>query len=473
MTATPASLPSESELRSPTPLLWPLIWLALPVLAEHALHILVGMTDTYLANNLVSTERLAGAALDQAHATNAAAGAAVGSVTYILWFIGLIVSSIGTGATAIIARAIGARHRRLANKVCGQSILGAAVIGTVMAVALFFAANPLSKLVGLEPDSAALFAQYVRVLSFGFPFAVLMFTANSCLRGAGDTVTPAVAMISLDIINLVVSATLAWGLFGFEAWGFVGIAIGTTAAYIVGGVLQIIVLLVGRGGIRLFFHRLKPDWHTLRRVLRIGIPSGSEGLLMWLGNFAVLRSVNQINDISATAHNIAIRVESLSYMSGFAVATAVATMVGQSLGAKDAPRAQRAAYFGYGIGGGMMVLLGGVFILFSRQCASLFSDDPLIIDQAAQCLFLTGFIQIGFSAAIVFGSALRGAGDTTAVMVLNLASILIVRCGGVLIISAFGATLFQIWLVLCGELLVRGLLLYGRFASGRWKTVEV
>src|ERR1022692_1501353 len=73
--------------------------LAGPVWIEQILHMLVGLNDTYLANHLPQ------------HAADA--GAAVGTVTYFLWFIGLLVSSIGTGSTALIARAKGAMHRSL------------------------------------------------------------------------------------------------------------------------------------------------------------------------------------------------------------------------------------------------------------------------------------------------------------------------------------------------------------------------
>lgn len=456
-----------------TPLLRPLVVLALPVLAEHALHIIVGMTDTYIANNLFSTSGVVGAALDEAHRLNAAAGAAVGSVTYMLWFIGLIVSAIGTGSTAIIARAVGARHRSLANKVAGQSILAALVAGVLLGLFVWVSAPLIASFTDLPPDAATYFTQYLRILAFGCPFAVLMFTANACLRGAGDTVTPAAAMITVDTVNLALSTVLAWGLIGMPALGFKGIAIGTAAAYVAGGLLQMTVLLVGRGGIRLFIHRLRPDVHTLRRILRIGIPSGSEGFLMWIGNFAVLKVVNELGNVSATAHNLAIRIESLSYMSGFAIAMATATMVGQSLGAKDPSRARRAALLGYALGGAIMVALGIAFIVSGTSFARFFTDDPQVIEQTAVCLFYTGFIQAGFAGAIVFGSALRGAGDTKWVMILNLASILLVRCGGVYVLGLLGTNLSQVWVVLCLELMVRGLLLFGRFATGKWVHVKV
>lgn len=462
----------HSESRS-APLLRPLLLLALPVLAEHMLHILVGMTDAYLANNMIGTKSLTGEALDRAHATNAAAGAAVGSITYILWFVGLIVSSIGTGATAIIARATGAKHRRLANKVAGQSVFVASLVGVAFAIVMYFAAPFLATLTKLPPDAAAYFRDYIRILCFGFPFAVLMFTANSCLRGAGDTVTPAVAMITVDLVNLGLSTTLVWGLFGLPVLEFKGIAIGTTTAYVAGGTLQMIVLLVGRGGLRLYLHRLRPEWLTIKRILRIGLPSGGEGLLMWIGNFIVLQVVNKLGTVAGTSHNLAIRMESLSYMTGFAIAMAVSTMVGQSLGAGDPHRARRAALLGYAIGGSTMALLGVSFIFGSVHWAAFFTDDPEVTRQAAWCLFLAGFIQSAFAAAIVFSSALRGAGDTTSVMLLNLGSILLVRCGGVWVLSHFNPSLRDVWMILCGELCLRGSLMYLRFASGKWRHARV
>ena len=107
-------------------LLRELLYLALPVLAEQMLHMGVGLTDTWLANHVV---RLPGGAsssmIDAARAQMAAAAAAVGTVSYFLWFIGLITGAIGTGSMAIIARATGARHRSLANGICGQSVSAA------------------------------------------------------------------------------------------------------------------------------------------------------------------------------------------------------------------------------------------------------------------------------------------------------------------------------------------------------------
>ncbi|HEY7090531.1 MAG TPA: MATE family efflux transporter, partial [Tepidisphaeraceae bacterium] len=123
-----------------------LLLLAFPVFAEHALHILVGWNDTYLANHI---HRYVPATA-QTRADEVAAGAAVGTMTYILWLVSLLVSAVAIGSTAIIARAVGAKHRRLANSICGQSISLAVIIGVVAGVLMYIFAPGIARVSGLE-----------------------------------------------------------------------------------------------------------------------------------------------------------------------------------------------------------------------------------------------------------------------------------------------------------------------------------
>jgi putative MATE family efflux protein len=451
-------------------LLRELLVLAMPVFAEHVLHILVGWNDTYLANHVHRFEIATAAS----RADEVAAGAAVGSISYILWFVGIMVSAVGTGSTAIIARAVGARHRSLANSICGQSISLAILIGIFAGASMFFFAPQIADATGLSGDAHRYAYEYLRILALSMPFSMTMFVANPCLRGAGDTLTPAITMIVVDIINMFFSFAMTYGWFWMPKLGFDGIAWGTAIAYVAGGVIQFCVLLVGRGGIRLYLHRMRPHWHNLKRLLRIGIPGGIADVLNWVGNFGVLLMVNQMGAAQGNAHNISIRIESLSYMMGFAVATACTTMVGQSLGIKRPHRAERSAYVSYGVGGGIMILAGIGFILLGKYPAMLFSDDPVVRAMVTRCLFITGFIQSGFAAAFVFGGALRGAGDTFSVMVISTSSIFGIRLSGVFVAAKiFHLGLAGVWVVLASELMLRGILLYIRFAFGQWKKIQV
>ena len=145
-----------------------------------------------------------------------------------------------------------------------------------------------------------------------------------------------------------------------------------------------------------------------------------------------------------------------------------------NLGRNDPHRAKQSAYAAFGLGGGLMVLVGLFFVLFPELSARLLSDDPRILDLTAKCLYLAGFAQIGFAASMIFGGALRGAGDTMAAMKLNLISVLGPRLIGVLIVGWWlDMGLAAMWVVLCGELLIRGGLIFGRFVHGGWRHARV
>jgi Na+-driven multidrug efflux pump len=147
---------------------------------------------------------------------------------------------------------------------------------------------------------------------------------GSCQRGGGDSVTPAVVMVVVDLINMLASFALCRGWFGLPVMGFNGIALGTVIAYVCGGLVQAGVLLRGVGGARLFVGRMRPHLETVRRLFRIGV----------LANFVVIAVINRADrtNVMAAAHISVLRIEAISYLSGFAFATAAATLVGTELG---------------------------------------------------------------------------------------------------------------------------------------------
>ena len=197
---------------------------------------------------------------------------------------------------------------------------------------------------------------------------------------------------------------------------------------------------------------------------------------MWLANFGVVRIINGLDTTNAmpNAHMNTIRIESVSFMTGLAFASAVATMVGQSLGMKNPSRATRSAYLAFAVGGGLMTLCGVFFIFFGRYPASWLAPNAQIAELTTRCLFITGFIQSGFAAYVIFSGALRGAGDTLAVMIFSLVTVIGIRFVGVMIVGSWlHKGLTAIWIVLAGELFLRGLLAFARFRQGGWKHAEV
>ncbi len=436
--------------------------MALPVLVENVLNIAVGLNDAFLGNHL--------------GAQTVDAAPAVGTAAYLLWFIGLFSGALGIGATALISRATGARHQRRANAAVGQAFFMAMVLGVSLMLFFLVGSGFIARISGLTDTSGALLSRYLMTMCWGAPFLVVLFVSNACMRGAGDTIRPAAAMITVNVANIILTWSLTYGYLGLPAMGIYGISLGTAIAYAIGGIMQTTVLWKGYSKARLFLARIRPRWEHLKHLLKVGLPSGGENLTMWGINFFMLTLINGVKPLklASAAHFSALRIESLSYMTGFAVATATSTLVGQLLGAHRPADARRTAHLAYAMAGVAMTLWGLFFIFFGHVPAAIMSEDPTVRALTARCLLITGFIQWGFAAFIIYSAALRGAGDTFAVMAISLTSMIVIRFGGVwLVVRVWGMGLDVIWMFLAGELLVRGLFAYLRFRQGRWMTVRL
>ncbi|MEX0886045.1 MAG: MATE family efflux transporter [Phycisphaeraceae bacterium] len=431
--------------------IWPLL--------EQLLNSLVSFVDMALAGRL-----------------SVAVADAVAVTGYIGWLMGMLLMGLGVGSTALIARAVGARHRRVASAAVGQSMLMAVVWGAAIGFGLWFGGPPIGRFFQLEGETLALASLYIRILAFAAPLAAVLFVGAACLRGAGDTRSPFFAMLAVNIVNVIASVLLVFGPAPIGGWGVAGIAMGTTLAWAVGAMCILYVLVSGRGGLRLHLHRLRPHWHTMRRIIRVGVPSLVESSGMWIGNAIVGRIVGGLGASGVLgAHMIAIRIESLGFLPAVAVGTAAATLVGQYLGAGRPDRARQAGYVCWGVGAGWMAAMGVVFILFPEALARLLApDEPTLYEAAAPLLIIAGPVQVFFGTYMVLAHVLRGAGDTTTAMALTYGCTFLLRLPAAWVLAEpMGMGLVGVWLALCGELVIRGLVFAARFMHGGWMRVRV
>lgn len=434
---------------------WPLL--------EQLMAFLVGTVDIMLAAQL-EPDTLARDATD-----------ALGVAGYIGWLMGMMQGAVGVGASALVARAIGGRHRALANSGLGQAVLLAVGVGTAIGTLVFVTAPWIAYLAGIEGQAHALCVGYLRILASVQPLSAVLFVAMACLRGAGDTGTPFWVMVLVNIVNTTLSVLFVWGPAPIGGHGVMGIALGTSLAWVAGAVVVVAQLFSGRSTLRLYVHRLRPHWHTLQRICRVGLPSLLESSGMWLGNFAVLMIVgNFLGPGAPGSHMIAIRIEAISFLGGFAIGTAAATLAGQYLGAGNPEMAKQAVRLCWALGAGAMTVMGLVFIAIPEQLTAIISDTPQHLEMVPPLLRICGFAQFFFGTYAVLSQALRGAGDTTAAMAMTYSSTFLVRLPAAFLGAWLtGWTLWGLWIGLCGELVVRGCLFAARFLHGGWQRVKV
>ena len=449
--ATAATPQERSEL---TRVIWALAW---PVILTFLLESLVGLIDMFMVGRLGAT-----------------AVAAVGVGAQILSSVSVAMTAVGTGTLALVARHVGAREHRDAQRVLGQSIVAAFGLSVVAVVPVIVFARQAVGLFGVDAAVVDQGAGFVRLVMFSIPQSAVLFVIGSALRGAGDTRTPLFIGATVNVINVVGNYALIFGKFGLPALGVRGSALATTAAFSVATAGSLLWLARGRLVLGLSGSDLHPNMQTIRRILRIGYPTAGEQVLMQLGFLLYLVFAARYGTSAVAAYFIGVRILALSFLPGYGFAAAAAALVGQNLGAGDAALAERSGWESNRLAVYLMSA-GGVFIfLTARLVATLFVNDASVVTDAVSFIRALAAAQPFMAMDFTIGGALRGAGDTRFPLVAVFVGFYGCRLG-MAYLAAFvlHLSLPWVWSALIGDYVARAGLKTWRFRSGHWKRITV
>jgi putative MATE family efflux protein len=250
---------------------------------------------------------------------------------------------------------------------------------------------------------------------------------TSTMRGAGDTVRPMYVMIGSSLLNMVLDPLMILGVGPFPAMGVGGAAWATLISRAVAAAGGLWLLFNGRGAVAIRLRQLIPEWPTVRQLLRVGIPGALDGAARSFSAVAMIAIVTRFGPVPTAAYGIGVRVMSLVWTVSGGMGQAVATGVGQNLGAELLARSKQVAWIGTAI---TFVLLGGaglVAMLFAPAIVGIFVSDPDVIAMGAQFLRISGW---GFGCAgalMVIQGAFQGAGRTGYAMILSILNRWLIR----------------------------------------------
>jgi putative MATE family efflux protein len=440
-------------------------WLGAPVLVEQSLLYLVGISDTVLTGRYLSSDHLA----------------AVTVSTYLLWFLASLLTIVSVGATALVARLIGAGDRSEAARIGQQAITMALLLGTAVLIAGWAAAPWVVRVLNLSGLSAESATRFLRIVLTVTPLLASTSAGIASLRGAGDTRTGMWVMIAVNAINVTLGWTLVLGLGPFPALGFTGIAVGTASAEAVGGIAVLTVLARGRSGLRLEARGMVPDWRRIRRMLRISLPAAGESLTNTLCQLWFLGLINRLGPIATAAHGVALRCEAIAFLSVAAFSVPASTLTGQYLGARRHDQAARAAWTAWGMG---VLTLGMLGLVLFTQAVPMFEvflggRQPRVVALGVPVLRVVAFALPALATINILGGALRGAGDTRWPWVIVLFGYLAVRLPLTYLLATptasggLGWGLYGAWIAMFADLHVRGALVAARFLHGGWRHTRV
>jgi len=383
--------------------------------------------------------------------------------------------AVSMGTTVLVAHAVGALNHEAASRAAKQSLVFGLLLGLIIsALGVLFAPQAIAML-GAQPEVVAQGSSFLRAFSLGGISMVVTFIAGSIMRGSGDARTPMLVTLISLAISLAIGYPLIFGKFGLPALGAVGAGVAGALVRSVGCLVLVGLLFrAGRPVSLRGWHDWRPALAPFRRLVNIGLPSMFESLFRAGGMLLFSVIVFRLGTATAAAQQIVQQIALFSMMPGFGFSMAAMTLVGQSLGAENPVRAERAAWFSTRSCIFWMGAMGLAFFFGGPQIMALFTADADIIAQGAAALKIVALAQPGQAFGMVLAGALRGAGDTRYPMMSTGGVMWLVRlpvawfCG---IFLGFGLVgVYSGWLV---DSLVLSGLNWLRYRTGAWKQRRV
>ena len=350
------------------------------------------------------------------------ATAAVGSTTTVNWLVGSTLSAFGVGFLAYVSQAYGAGEKQRAARATAQSVLVTLLAGLVFTAVTVGLSPFVPRWMQVDPAIEGIASRYFMILYLPMLFRAATIIFGTVLRAAGDTKTPMRVGIVVNLVNVVgnfflIYETRTRRLFGLQVTlpgaglGVPGAAIASAVSFVVGGVLITVALLRHRE-ISPIGYSLKPDREILVPCMQVALPNMLQRFCTSFGYVVFASMINSLGEISTAAHTIANTVESAFYIPGYGMMTAAATLTGNCIGARNAPRLRKMTRTIIAVETAMMTASGALLFVFARLMSGVFSADGQVLSLSTLVLRMVALSEPFYGIAIVIEGMLQGAGET-------------------------------------------------------------
>ena len=217
---------------------------------------------------------------------------------------------IGSGASSVIARAMGAGERERAALLVTHAQFLAIIVGVALAVLGYVFAQPIVEMLGAEGLVLSLTVEYLQVYMIGVPFFLLSIVGSTLLRATGAAASPGIIMAFGSVVQIVLGPVLIFGWFGIPELGIAGAA----WAYVISRFVSValyMVLLKRSNLMQLDFRGLLASWTN---IMHVGGPAIASGLVMPISMLVVTKLLANHGHEVVAAYNVASRVETIAHM---------------------------------------------------------------------------------------------------------------------------------------------------------------
>lgn len=420
-----------------------------PIMLNNLIQTIYNLTDTYFVSRLGDVEV-----------------AAVGFVWPVIFFMMSLGIGVSIAGTALISQYTGSDNPKKAKDIAGQIISFAFVFSVLLGIIGFLITPYIIEFMGGEGKLLKHSTDFLRIILLGMPTMFVFFAFNSIKQGQGDTVTPMIFGASSVGLNIILDPIFIFTL----DLGVKGAAIATVIARGIFALYAIYTLFKKTNGITLTIKDLRFNKELLKKIISVGLPSSIGHSSTALG-FTVLNVfVKSFGIYTLTAFTVGNRINSLILMPAMGIGKALATVVGQNLGADDVNRAKKAVKASAILSTIFLVLGGSLVFLLSEGIIRRFTSNPNTINQATFYLKLISASLPLMGIFQVFIGVFQGSGHTIMAMGMMSARLWAFRIPLILIFKSF--TNLQeksVWFAMISSnalICIVGFILY---MTGRWE----
>lgn len=392
-------------------LLRAMLSIAVPVVINSFLQTLYNLTDTYWLGQLGTAEL-----------------AAINLVSPVQ----SIVISFGGGVTVagavMIAQLVGADRPDSARRIANHIFTVAMIFSCVCAAVLALLTPSIVTWLGAEGDTLHSAVTYLRLVVLDMPFLFMVNIFQAIRQAQGDTVRPMLLNLLGITVNLVLDPLLMMVLH----MGAAGAALATVAAKAVPACAALYLLTrPSDEPIRLSPRLMRPDKASLRSIVSIGLPTALGGSVMQLGFMLMSRNVMAYGEQAMAAYGIGNKINGLITLPSTGMSSAVSTIVGQNMGAKQVDRAHKGYLLTMACSVVFLFLGGRILSLpaVSTAIVSIFSTDGQVIAMAADFLSTMAFWCFTNGVHDATCGLFQGSGHTEVPMAVNMTRLWVLRMG--------------------------------------------
>ena len=365
--------------------------------------------------------------------------------------------AMGGGISSAIARALGAGHPERARRLVVHALIIAAAMAAAFTLLLLLFARPLYRLLGGEGESLANALAYSNIVFAGALAVWVANTLSSILRGTGNMLVPALALIGGACIHVPLSGMLVSRI------GIAGAGIAYVTTFALAAIIMAAVVFRRASPLRPRTGDFALEGRLFGDILRVGGLSVLNSFQTVLTAVVLTGFVGRFGPAALAGYGVGVRLELLQIPLVFAVGQALVVLVGTNIGAGNTARAKRIAWAGTALAAAICLVIGGTVAIFPHAWVGLFSSDPAVLDAGSRYLRIVApfYPLLGASIALYFAS--QGAGQMLRPVLAGTARLAIVVVGG-----AIAASLGAIFSVVAIGILVAATLMMWFIARARW-----